>query len=276
MSVDLIKNNRFKVLSTGTLLFNPFLTVDNINIAVVGTSPSEFPSSSIMFHDVKIGTTFWYNATVNSWDLISFNGQVVGFAYQYLRDGTIPTTAILFPSGTFDYQTSADVSSMMNTYGSIDCFRAVYDSECSEPQGVALTILDSIPVFTTDIYTSLNVNTNIKECLISNYKIVKNAALYGQHNRIYKSKNTYTGTIQIPPSTSINKINQMLQSKSVIFLSDNRGIYIDTLIPYGETIEKPLGGGSIDPVARVVTITSADVTAIYRRGYFYIDVVFEG
>lgn len=276
---DLIKNERVRNNATGTILFNPYLTIESVYINPVGIDLSDiifentYSAGLAYVHEITIDGNNWSDISVSTWDTISFDGQVVGFAYKY-QEGLDYKTGVVFPVGTFDYSTSLDISGMIKPYGYMDFFKSIFTDCDSEQVGYAF-IGTSGTEQVGDISIISDENA-VRGVLIIDHSVVKNAASYGHHSRIYNSKNTYKGVLKLPYKTSIGKIKQILESDGLVFLFDDRNIDSIYEIPDGNKIVKPLGGGSINPIGRQLTIVSNELKEVVRRDFYSLEVIFEG
>lgn len=110
---------------------------------------------------------------------------------------------------------------------------------------------------------------------IKDYSEITQRKTFGFHRSQFDVLTEYHATLEIPAETDKIKIDQMINSEAVIFVSDDR----DTNVlapPDGWKFDKPKGGGSINPIGRKVSIKTNTTKYGLRRGYQLFDVILEG
>lgn len=252
LTKTLYKNDRYNRFCTGTLLFNP-TNIGNISINKLGTSSHvpfvEVPTDTLTCNPAS-GTTqeilgMQYDLSINNITypnsgIMSFGGQFVGLYYPADYYGN---PAIFLPFGSFD--NPADISNMISVVGyarlySGTSFYLIDKNSCSN----YVWGVDSFG----DEYHSMS---NVK---IMDIEIIQNKSLYGNKNEVYKTYNTYNVTFRLPYDTDQKILNSLLESDGVVFIPDNRDIY--DYQSGTQIYRKPLGGGSINPIGRDVSLST--------------------
>lgn len=308
---DLIKNERIKTGNLGTIFFNPYdkyeLKLTGIlDPLIIDDTGHIYEHTFTIIGGVDDGNVWGDNGydLLPNWDILSFGGQFAGFSYNSTVE-SLYINRMVMPASAFDYDDLKNVGEMTVAYDTMYVFKSLFTdsstssalwSECYNPYIKRVSdddgVIEGLSCLNDTLYglgltnpyiadtwgsaSSTDTENNIQNVKIVEYNIISNASKFGHHNKIYNSKNIYKAKLRLPYKTPIRKVEQMLQSEALVFMFNDRSTYNDYSIPYGNKIIKPLGGGSINPVVKGITIIDGSITESIRRGYYEIEVIFEG
>ena len=270
---DLIKNDRFKAGDRGVILYNPYFYENTYASSTITNQTASKTSWLSINAGDPIG-----GGSISSWDILLYGGQVGGFA---LFDDT--ETYISVPYGSYDNIASTDISGMLNQHDTLYAFKeynrcysvwngSEYENKWASYRADTGTGGELVTYGSNVEHTNNNVIENVY--VISN-EIVKNHSTFGHHSNVYQTYNTYKLKLLIPYSTTITQIEQMIESRALAFYADDIDVYtFETATGY--SIVKPLGGGSVSPLIRKITLLNGSLTESNRRNGFEIEVIIEG
>ena len=245
------KNDRFQPGCAGSLYFNP-TTVSKQSLSYSGYS------ASLGNMQLSVGSGQFVDGNI-----IAFGGQVVGYVSNAISGGG---AYISFPEETWPNMGTIGVQVLtdyLNNYDYLYSFKPNYDyfyEFNSVQHGVGYT---KYP------------DTCIENVMIKDYSVVTKRKTFGFHKKQYDVLTEYHATIEIPAGVDKIKIDQMLNSDAVVFLSNNRSASAVSM-PTGWKFDKPRGGGSLNPMGRLVSINTDSTKYGIRRGYQLFDVILEG
>jgi hypothetical protein len=163
---------------------------------------------------------------------------------------------------------------MVRLYDSVKVYTPLFDYGNSNPSGYAYAGANGTNYGTT---TNTDTDNSIGSVKIMEVKMLNNTSSYGYHSLTYNSKVTYQAKLRLPYKTPIEKIQQLLQSNDILFMYDDRVVHNDYTIPStAYNVQKPLGGGCINPVASKVSVITKSLTETYRRNTYELEVIIEG
>jgi hypothetical protein len=254
------KNERYKTGCIGSLYFNPIKT-EKTTLTFYSYSSTDGAMSIAV--DNAIPETY-----ANIGDLVLFGGQFVGIVEYIASAGTgYINIRISVPEETWDDMSSlldGVLTKYVNNYDNLYIFRPNYDYSYTFNSGAGYnTSLTKYP----DVCIE---NVRIKE-----YSENVQRKTFGFHRKQYDSLAEYSAILEVQPDADKLKIDQMLNSEAILFLSDDRNVE-QLSLPTGWKYDKPKGGGSINPIGRKVSVKDGDIKYGLRRGYQLINVILEG
>lgn len=118
-------------------------------------------------------------------------------------------------------------------------------------------------------------NAQIGYVLITNYTSEIQKKAFGYHNLVYDRNPLYKATLVLPLTATRKQIDQLVNSDTIMFLSSDESPVTEEF-DTSDTFVKPRGGGSINPIARKVTITDKELKFSQKAGIHAINCILEG
>lgn len=255
-----------------TLYFNPKYRFDNVQVF----SELEQPVGDPYWQQwLFTGTVDPATLGVNVGDVVLVGGQMGTFVESiYLNTGNYFLICAT-PYGTY-YTVDPDIIvDSVKEYDNVYVFRPYYENGDYTSafwwNDGADNITEILPSGGS-VWDDPNI---LQDVLILEYEMISDLSLYGHHKKSYNANNTYKVKLAFDYNTPVEKINQIIQSEALALQPNDRETFTYTN-DYNYLYPKPLGGGSISPLVRKLTLISKTLKENYGRRRYEVIAILEG